>query len=103
MMAVKKSTVISGLITWIFVLGAQCCFPVQAKDVAKNEASQSKDKETLNKHKTVEPLDEMFLLFLAELEEVEGELLHPIDAEETVKDVMTENSKKVTKVIKDEQ
>lgn len=32
-----------------------------------------------NKNKKINPLSEQFLLFLAEMEEVEGELIHPVD------------------------
>lgn len=35
-----------------------------------------KDKE---KNKKITPLSEQFLLFLAEMEEVEGDLIHPVD------------------------
>lgn len=35
------------------------------------------------KTKKVEALDESFLLFLAEIEEVDGELMHPIDIQAT--------------------
>lgn len=31
------------------------------------------------KEKKIQPLSEQFLLFLAEMEEVEGELVHPVD------------------------
>jgi len=32
--------------------------------------------------KSIKPLSEEFLLFLAEMEEVEGELMHPVDVAE---------------------
>ena len=37
------------------------------------------------KEKKIQPLSEQFLLFLAEMENVEGELIHPVDL--TVKQI----------------
>ncbi len=33
------------------------------------------------KHKKIEPLSEQFLLFLAEMTVVDGDLIHPVDLE----------------------
>jgi hypothetical protein len=42
-------------------------------------AADKKDKPD----KKIEPLSEAFLLFLAEMEEVDGDLIHPVDLTET--------------------
>jgi hypothetical protein len=58
------------------------------------KAEQTKPTKAVAKaNKKIEALDESFLLFLAELENVDGELLHPVDIKE---------KKEKTKAIKDE-
>lgn len=44
---------------------------------------EAKEQQSKSKGKPLEPLSEEFLLFLAEMEEVEGELMHPVDVADT--------------------
>ena len=63
----------------------------------------AKEQDTKTKGKTLKPLSEEFLLFLAEMEEVEGELMHPVDvADSNLKKAETKQVVKRTVGKKDE-
>lgn len=52
------------------------------------EADKNKEKK-----KRITPLSEQFLLFLAEMEDVEGDLIHPVDLNVTNRDVLNTKAK----------
>ena len=68
-----------------------------ATKISEVKADQTKSTKQIAKaNKKIEALDESFLLFLAELEDVDGELLHPVDIK------VKKEKKEKTKAKKDE-
>lgn len=65
---------------------------LQGQEVDKNK----------EKKKKIEPLSEQFLLFLAEMEDVEGDLIHPVDLNASDANVLDAKAKtKVKQETKD--
>lgn len=65
---------------------------LQSQEVDKNK----------EKKKKIEPLSEQFLLFLAEMENVEGDLIHPVDLNTSDTNVLDAKTKtKVKQETKD--
>lgn len=66
--------------------------------ISGNAVAEKKDKPD----KKIEPLSEAFLLFLAEMEEVDGDLLHPVDLiedekQQNKKQTLSKQSEKLNK------
>lgn len=67
--------------------------------ISGNAVAEKKDKPD----KKIEPLSEAFLLFLAEMEEVDGDLLHPADLiedderQQNKKQTLSKQSEKLNK------
>ncbi len=68
--------------------------PTTQAKLSTKELSTKEKVEKAKKVKKVEALDESFLLFLAEIEEVDGELLHPVDIQATQVDKKKSKAKK---------